>query len=118
MDFREYAQRVNFEMIDPDEPGYILEVVNTSIPETKNSDLIELCSIPRMSTFAIACLIDKAVREMPEDQCFVNVGVWHGFTLLAGMIGNREKICIGIDNFSEFGGPRAEFRKRFISFRG
>jgi len=59
MDFREYSQRVNFAMVEPEEPAYMLDVVNTPIPETKNSDLIELCSIPKMSTFAIACLIDK-----------------------------------------------------------
>ena len=113
MDFREYAKGISFS-VPPTEPAYMLEVLNTNTPDRKDSDLMELCAIPRMSTFAIACLINKAVRNMPDDQCFVNVGVWHGFTFLAGMLGNAEKTCIGIDNFTEFGGPRAEFRKRFL----
>lgn len=114
MDFRKYAQGINFN-VNPDRPVHLLEVYNTELPGTwKRLDLIDLCAMPRMSTFAIACIINKAVREMPADQCFVNVGVWHGFTFLAGMLGNPDKRCIGVDNFSEFGGPRSEFRQRFM----
>jgi len=33
------------------------------------------------------------------------------------MAGNQDKVCIGVDNFSEFGGPRDEFLRRFLAHR-
>lgn len=47
-----------------------------------------------MSTFAIGAIINRAVRQMPSNTGYVNVGRWHGFTLLAGMLGNAKKRCI------------------------
>ena len=38
-----------------------------------------------MSTFAIGAIINRAVRQLPGGQAYLNVGVWNGFTLLAGM---------------------------------
>ena len=76
-----------------------------------------LCLIPRMSTFAIATVINRAVASMPVDAAFVNVGVWNGFTFLAGMAGNPGRRCIGVDDFSEFGGPREAFLARFARLR-
>jgi len=66
-----------------------------------------------MSTFAIGAIINRTVADKAPDTCFVNVGVWNGFTLLSGMVGNRDKQCIGVDNFSEFGGPKEHFLRRF-----
>jgi hypothetical protein len=78
--------------------------------------LLPICEIHRMSTFSVGALINRAVAQMPPDQAYINVGVWHGFSLLAGMLNNREKICVGVDNFSQFGGPRAAFTERFENF--
>jgi hypothetical protein len=93
-----------------------LEILNTRLPEdagTTRRRLVDLCQIPKMSTFAIGAMINKAVSLMSSDLCFLNVGVWHGFTFLAGLIGNGEKRCIGVDNFSQFGGPAEQFLERF-----
>jgi hypothetical protein len=73
---------------------------------------------PRMSTFGLAALINRAVARMPERAAYVNVGVWVGFSLFSGMVGNGGKQCVGIDNFSEFGGPRDAFMSRFERFKG
>jgi hypothetical protein len=70
-----------------------------------------------MSTFAIGAIINRVVTEMAGDNAFVNVGVWQGFTLLSGMVGNPHKRCVGVDNFSEFGGPREVFLRRFAEHR-
>ncbi|MCS7212904.1 MAG: class I SAM-dependent methyltransferase [Candidatus Calescibacterium sp.] len=48
----------------------------------------------------------------------MNIGVWCGFSLISGMVGNPNKICIGVDNFSQFsdtlfGHPRDIFSKFF-----
>jgi hypothetical protein len=74
--------------------------------------------MPRLSTFAIGAMLNRAIDGMPADEAFVNVGVWNGFTFLAGLVSNPEKLCIGIDNFSELGGPRQAFLRRFEALRG
>lgn len=98
--------------------GRSLEILNTRLPNghaEMYKRLVSLCELPRMSTFAIAAMINRAVSQLPADECFVNVGVWNGFTFLSGMAGNPDKRCIGVDNFSEFGGPRDAFLERFRS---
>jgi hypothetical protein len=76
-----------------------------------------LLPIRRMSRLTNAGLLNTAVRQMPGERLFVNVGVWNGFTMLAAMAGNEERVCIGVDNFSEFGGPKDAFLERFTSRR-
>jgi hypothetical protein len=73
--------------------------------------------MPKMSTYAIGAIIDKTVSQMPPETAFVNVGAWHGFTFLSGIVGNPGRKCVCIDNFSEFGGPRDAFLDRFHELR-
>jgi hypothetical protein len=73
----------------------------------------ELLLMHRMSTLAVGLIIQDVVKRMPIEQCYVNVGIWKGFTLFSGMLGNPEKRCIGIDNFCEFNKPRETFLQRF-----
>ncbi|MDQ3805077.1 MAG: class I SAM-dependent methyltransferase [Acidobacteriota bacterium] len=126
MDYAEYVRGVSFRLCQPhsDPSGFNglqwrlrrfpvpLEVLNTRLPAgglRTRRRLRGLYHFPRMSTFAVGAMINEGVRRMPAGQCFVNVGVWCGYTLLAGMVGNAEKACIGVDNFSEFGAPRRRF---------
>ena len=119
MDFAEYAKGIKFKHVQPMDSAWELEAKNVIVPSKSIPGLAnQLCDVPKMSTFAIGCLINKAVHDLPKGQCYVNVGVWHGFSFLAGMLGNPDKKCIGIDDFSEFGGPRLEFRKRYLEARG
>jgi hypothetical protein len=96
------------------------EVMNTRLPTDSGEmrrRLRELCKIRRMSTYAIAAMINAGIARMDTDHSFVNVGVWNGFTLLSGMMDNPSKRCVGVDNFSEFGGPYDEFMARFEHYR-
>jgi len=131
MRYADYIAGFSFRFIKPDQAipaayhklssllwrvNISLEIANTRVPEegrTMKRRLHPLCRIPRMSTFAIAAMINRGVSEMRPGDAFVNIGVWHGFTLLSAMIDNPEKVCIGVDNFTEFGGPRAAFEERF-----
>lgn len=99
---------------------YPLDLVVTRLPDEAvrlRRLLRPLCLIPRMSTFAIGAVINRAVALMPPHAAFVNVGVWNGFTFLVGMAGNAGQRCVGVDNFSEFGGPREAFLSRFTRRR-
>lgn len=95
-----------------------LDVLNTALPENSVLDSRhELHGIPRMATVAFSTLLNALVRNMPSQACYLNIGVWNGYSFLSGIIGNPTRTCIGVDNFSQFGGPRAQFLQRFEQYR-
>src|SRR6188508_851270 len=86
-------------------PGGPVDFANTSLAageERRKEAMRPLCDMPRMSTLAVAAIINRGVAQMEPDHAFVNVGVWKGFSFLSALVGNGEKTCIGVDNFSEF----------------
>jgi hypothetical protein len=100
--------------------GVHLDVLNSRLPGTDRGwqrRLRGLCKIPRMSTIAVGALINRAVTLMSGRNCYLNIGVWNGFTFLSGVAGNPGKTCIGVDNFCKFGGPRNAFLRRFDACR-
>jgi hypothetical protein len=102
--------------------GAPFDAVNTDLSGVPSgpalsSALRPLLDVPRMSTMAIGAVLNRAVAAMPPGHAFVNAGVWHGYTLLAAMARNPDAVCVGIDDFSEFGGPRDEFGERFEAAR-
>jgi len=137
MDFTEYVSLITFRFMKPEMVLPVQararsklarlmgrfrnsEFVNVHLPceelATKRR-LHQICKFPRMSTIAIGALINVGVSQMHDDQAFVNVGVWHGFSFLAGLINNPHKKCVGIDKFCEFGGPREDFIERFNKYK-
>jgi hypothetical protein len=95
-----------------------MDIANTNIhdPSTKLFDL-DFLSTPRLSTIANAYLINRLVKAMPADQCYLNIGVWCGFSLFAGTIDNPGKSCIGVDNFSDPRGTKSVFEHQFAHFK-
>lgn len=96
-----------------------LETLTVSLPEDERFSrrrLLNLAGIPRMSTYVIASIINRLVHQMDPSHAYLNVGVWNGFSFIAGLLGNPNRTCIGVDNFSMFGGPRAQFLQRFQRF--
>ncbi len=135
MNLQDYKSHISFRFIQPQTRlpkgygefskllrnlGWPMDVLNTrlpGVPANVSAALRDLCRMPRMSTIAIAALINWCVSQMPEDQVFVNVGVWHGFTFLSGIACNPQKTAIGVDNFSRFGGPRDAFLARLKRYQ-
>lgn len=127
MNFKTFINGIYFDLLQPNmSPSFQIddmtdfEFSNTVFPDKDQQikgNLYEICKFPRMSTLALGAIINRGVSQMEDHQAFVNVGVWNGFTLISGMVNNRNKKCIGIDNFSEFGGPREEFSKRFSLYK-
>jgi predicted O-methyltransferase YrrM len=76
------------------------------------------CEMPRMGSFAGGAILNQGVRRMGAGEAYVNVGTWHGFSLLSGMAGNPDRRCIGIDNFSFARAPRETFEATFNRYRG
>ena len=88
---------------------------NLLIKNKDKSDLIlkkELLKIDSMATYAIGYIINKICQKLNKDENYVNIGVWKGFSLIAGML-NTNCSVYGNDNFSQFGGPKEEFTEKF-----
>jgi Methyltransferase domain len=113
----ERRERASAELLEL--PGAPVDVYNARLPEGAATppSLRDLCGIPRMSTYAAAAFINHAVRNMPPDQAYLNIGVYAGFSFLAGMIDNPDRQCIGVDNFSR---PKARegLLRRFEEMKG
>mgnify|MGYP001558166759 FL=1 len=113
MPFAEYVAGIKFHTVQPDMPSpawwpnkpdsVVLELANLSLPTTEatiKDRLRQVACISRMSTLANGALINYGVSCLSDTSCYVNVGIWQGYSLLAGMVGNPDKCCIGVDNFS------------------
>jgi hypothetical protein len=137
-EYTEYLRGISFSFLQPCHPiprgfgyrtitrclrdwiGWSLEHKNTRLPDNGRNTaelLYALCKIPKLSTLAIGAAINQGVFLMAPEHDYVNIGVWNGFSFLAGLAANENKVCIGIDNFSEYGGPEAEFLKRYKKLR-
>lgn len=95
----------------------ILNTKLSGLSKRRKISIQTLCNYPRMSSYAVGVFINEIVRQMPKELAYLNIGVWNGFSLLAGMIDNDDKTCIGVDNFSKWGNPKANFLKRFKSHK-
>ena len=89
MDVAEYAQTISFRFLQPATPrpsgfralnhlarkaGIHLEMWMTRLPEAQEemqARLTDVCKGPRMSTFAIGAIINRAVAQMSADAVFL-----------------------------------------------
>jgi Methyltransferase domain len=72
-----------------------------------------LLDLPGMSGRKYRRFINRLVHETP-DAGYLEIGCWTGSTTCAAIAGNTVRV-ICIDNWSEFGGPKAEFQKNIES---
>ena len=83
--------------------------------EFKNFSKI-MQSIEGMSTIANAWIINQISSNLKENQNYINIGCWKGFSLIAGMI-NTKCSVYGVDNFSWVDAPRKEFYENFDFYK-
>ncbi len=127
----EFINNISFRFIQPDQVmtpsqrkwqkrfqkmGLCLDIVNARLPEDDKvfkKVFGKINKIQRMSTFAIGAIINKIVKNLPDNEVYVNVGVWKGYTFFSGLLNNSDKACIGVDNFSQFKGVYEDFNEYF-----
>ncbi len=73
-------------------------------------------SIEGMSTIANAWIINQIASNLDQNQNYVNIGCWKGFSLIAGMI-NTKCSVYGVDNFTWIDAPRKEFYDNFNNYK-
>lgn len=112
--FFDFATNSRFDSACPEQAFRAFDVANTQIWDRESPLLTNdfLCT-PRLSTLSIGYIINQLVKSMPENQVYLNVGLWCGYSLVSGMIGNAGKTCIGVDNFSDPGKTRGLFEAIF-----
>ena len=52
-----------------------------------------------------------------NDARYLEIGTWKGSSICSAMYDNQAKV-VCVDNWSEYGGPKAEFLQNFLRFRG
>jgi len=103
-----------------DAVGVSFEFLNTQVPPEERylkERIRGIFTVRKQSTLAMALIINKIVSRLRDDEAFVNIGVLNGFTLFAGMVGNGEKRCVGVDNSERVAAPAGPFLKRFHRLR-
>ena len=75
----------------------------------------DLLLVPGMSGKKYRMFINALIGEL-ADARYLEVGCWAGSTLCSAIHGNRVT-ALGIDNWSEFGGPRDAFWAHLQRFR-
>ena len=68
---------------------------------TRLTRMYELEPYQKLSTPEIGCLINLLVEVIPYSACYLNIGTGAGYSLVAGAAWNSDKMCIGVDNWSE-----------------
>lgn len=112
---QDIVSKIHFRLVDQNTPGALydsadlengegykaLDVANTHINDLSTPIFnVQLLMTPRLSTVAIGYIINRLVKNMPSNLAYLNIGTWCGFSFFAGMVGNGDKICIGVDNFT------------------
>jgi hypothetical protein len=57
------------------------------------------------------------ICSMPNTR-YLEIGSWKGSSIAAAMCGNHMDVCVAVDNWSEFGGPKNEFIQVFNRYIG
>lgn len=57
------------------------------------------------------------VCAMPHTR-YLEIGSWKGSSIASAMYKNTMDVCVAIDNWSEFGGPKNEFMNVFNAYKG
>ena len=84
--------------------------------QTRLDRIKTLEPIRKLSTHQYGCILNYFVENMKPGECYLDVGCWAGFSLFAGAIGNLNKKCIGVDNFSEAQGFSMYIEDRLDKF--
>ena len=98
--------------------SYLMEHIEESLSKADTYDSTishEILNLDGMS--------GKKTRHFYNNICSMNdaryleIGTWKGSSICSAMY-NNEMVCLAIDNWSEFGGPKDEFLVNFNKFKG
>ena len=101
LSIKSFCESLQFSLLQPQDLSFFsivsfvdYEIANTCCSQAlpTQSVLKSLCrQVPHMSTLAIAAILNHAVRQMPVEHVYLNIGIWKGFSFAAGLVGNENK---------------------------
>lgn len=95
---------------------HYLETSYRAAEDKKSKIGDDILSLPGMSG-AYTRHFYNNICSMPNTR-YLEIGSWKGSSIAAAMYGNTMDICVAIDNWSEFGGPKDEFIHIFERYKG
>ena len=75
---------------------------NTRFKDIDNRDfevIKKLCLIDTMSQISVGFLVNQICKNLSSKDIYLNIGVWKGFTMFAGMLNTTCEVQ-GVDNFA------------------
>ena len=99
---KEYLYRIkkNFYKLINHEKKFVNSLTAFKDIDASDSDTIEkLSAIDTMSRISIGFLINQICKNLDSKKVYLNIGVWKGFSMFAGML-NTKCDVYGVDNFS------------------
>ena len=75
---------------------------NTIFNDIEDNDLFminKLSTIDTMSKISVGFLINQICKNLNNNGVYLNIGVWRGFSMFAGMLNTKCEVY-GVDNFS------------------
>ena len=75
---------------------------NTIFNDIEDNDLFminKLSTIDTMSKISVGFLINQICKNLNNNGVYLNIGVWRGFSMFAGMLNTTCEVY-GVDNFS------------------
>ena len=80
-------------------PGLFADFPNSEYPlDRRFAPVVE--EIENLAAENVLALLNLAAACLGPDEAYVEVGVFHGASLIAAMLGNEDKRFVGIDSFA------------------
>ena len=99
---KEYFYRIKkafYKLINKEKEYINSNTIFKNLDELDLESVKKLLLIDTMSKIAVGFIINQICKNLPGNGVYLNIGVWRGFSLFAGMF-NTSCEVYGVDNFS------------------
>lgn len=99
---REYIYRIKkkiYKIFNKEKKFINSNTIFKNLKQDEQAALNKISLIDTMSKISIGFIVNQICKNLKSEDVYLNIGVWRGFTMFAGMI-NTECEVYGVDNFS------------------
>ena len=99
---KEYIYRIKkniYKIFNKEKKFINSNTIFKNLKEDEQEVLNKISLIDTMSKISIGFIVNQICKNLKSEDVYLNIGVWRGFTMFAGMI-NTECDIYGVDNFS------------------
>jgi len=99
---KEYIYRIKktiYKIFNKEKKFINSNTIFKNLKQDEQEVLNKISLIDTMSKISIGFIVNQICKNLKSEDVYLNIGVWRGFTMFAGMI-NTECEVYGVDNFS------------------